>query len=76
VLEWPRPDEAWRLPEPRVFADWRERDWGLITNQDYTNMIEVQTGMKARGFTGSRLNPRQESNVLHMHRVIDGYLQR
>jgi phenylpropionate dioxygenase-like ring-hydroxylating dioxygenase large terminal subunit len=76
VLEWPRPDEAWQLPEPRVFDDWRERDWGLITNQDYTNMLEVQTGMKARGFTGLRLNPRQESNVLHMHRVIDGYLQR
>jgi phenylpropionate dioxygenase-like ring-hydroxylating dioxygenase large terminal subunit len=76
VLEWPRPDEPWQLPEPRVFDDWRERDWGLITNQDYTNMLEVQTGMKTRGFAGLRLNPRQESNVLHMHRVIDGYLQR
>ena len=76
VLEWPRPDEPWHLPEPRVFLDWRERDWGVITNQDYTNMLEVQTGMKAKGFTGLRLNPRQECNVLHMHRVIDGYLQR
>jgi hypothetical protein len=76
VLEWPRPDEPWQLPEPRVLDDWRERDWGLITNQDYTNMLEVQTGMKTRGFAGLRLNPRQESNVLHMHRVIDGYLQR
>jgi len=74
VLEWPRPDEPWQMPEHRVFEDWRDRDWGLITNQDYTNMLEVQTGMKARGFTGSRLNPRQESNVLHMHRVIDEFL--
>ena len=30
--------------------------------------------MKSRGFAGLRLNPRQESNVLHMHRVIDEYL--
>ena len=37
-------------------------------------MLEVQTGMKSRGFHGSRLNTRQESNVLHMHRVIDRYL--
>ena len=75
VLEWPRPDESWTMPEHRVFEDWRDRDWGLITNQDYTNMLEVQTGMKARGFTGLRLNPRQESNVLHMHTVIDEYLK-
>jgi phenylpropionate dioxygenase-like ring-hydroxylating dioxygenase large terminal subunit len=75
VLEWPRPDTEWRLPEQRVFEDWRERDWGLITTQDYENMLEVQTGMKTRGFEGLRLNPRQESNVLHMHRVIDEYLK-
>jgi len=74
VLEWPRPGEPWTMPEHRIFEDWHDRDWGLITNQDYTNMLEVQTGMKARGFTGLRLNPRQESNVLHMHRVIDEYL--
>jgi nitrite reductase/ring-hydroxylating ferredoxin subunit len=74
VLEWPRPGATWHLPEHRVFADWHQRDWGLITNQDYANMLEVQTGMKTRGFEGLRLNPRQESNVLHMHRVIDSYL--
>jgi phenylpropionate dioxygenase-like ring-hydroxylating dioxygenase large terminal subunit len=75
VLEWPRPGEPWHMPEHRVFEDWHDRDWGLITNQDYENMLEVQTGMKARGFTGLRLNPRQESNVLHMHRMIDSYIE-
>ncbi len=74
VLEWPRTGSEWHLPPHRMFADWHERDWGLITNQDYANMLEVQTGMKARRFDGLRLNPRQESNVLHMHRVIDQYL--
>ena len=74
VLEWPSPDYPPRAVEPRLYTDWTTRDWGMVTNQDYANMVEVQTGMKSRGFQGSRLNPRQESNVLHMHRVIDRYL--
>jgi len=74
TLEWPRADQPERKWERRFYPQWRDKDWGEITNQDYANMLEVQTGMKARGFKGSRLNPRQESNVLHMHRVIDRYL--
>jgi phenylpropionate dioxygenase-like ring-hydroxylating dioxygenase large terminal subunit len=74
VLEWPAPGTAWRMPERRFFADWRSRDWGEITTQDYENLIRVQAGMRSRGFRGLRLNPRQESNLLHMHRVIDRYL--
>lgn len=74
VLEWPRPGVEWRMPQRRFFPDWRERDWGLITTQDYANLGEVQAGMKSRGCRGLRLNPRQEGNVLHMHRVIDRYL--
>jgi nitrite reductase/ring-hydroxylating ferredoxin subunit len=75
VLEWPRPDVEWRMPKRRSFPDWTERDWGLITEQDYANMEHVQAGMKSRGFRGLHLNPRQESNVLHMHRIIDDYLE-
>jgi hypothetical protein len=37
-------------------------------------MEHVQIGLKSRGGHGLRLNPRQESNVLHMHRMIDRYL--
>jgi hypothetical protein len=74
VLEWPAPGTTWRMPERRFFPDWRERDWGEITTQDYENLTRVQAGMRSRGFTGLRLNPRQESNLLHMHRVIDRYL--
>ena len=62
------------MPERRFFPDWRARDWGEITTQDYENLTRVQAGMRSRGFTGLRLNPRQESNLLHMHRVIDRYL--
>jgi phenylpropionate dioxygenase-like ring-hydroxylating dioxygenase large terminal subunit len=74
VLEWPAPHTARRLPERRFFPDWRARNWGEITTQDYENLTRVQAGMRSRGFTGLRLNPRQESNLLHMHRVIDRYL--
>jgi phenylpropionate dioxygenase-like ring-hydroxylating dioxygenase large terminal subunit len=73
-LEWPRSDDPPRRVQRKFYPDWTARDWGLITNQDYANMAHVQTGMKARSFRGLRLNPRQEGNLLHMHRVIDRYL--
>jgi phenylpropionate dioxygenase-like ring-hydroxylating dioxygenase large terminal subunit len=75
VLAWPRPGEAWQMPERRFYPDWTARNWGEITEQDYTNLREVQIGMKSRGCSDLRCNPRQEGNVLHMHRVIDRYLR-
>jgi phenylpropionate dioxygenase-like ring-hydroxylating dioxygenase large terminal subunit len=73
TLQWPG-GASWRPCEHKVYPDWVTKDWGTITNQDFSNMIHVQTGMKSRGCADLRLNPRQESNVLHMHRVIDRYL--
>ncbi len=74
VLEWREPGDTSRPAKKRFFADWRERDWGEITEQDYANLANVQRGMRSSGWDGARLNPRQEGNVLHMHRVIDRYL--
>jgi nitrite reductase/ring-hydroxylating ferredoxin subunit len=77
VLEWRAPGSNGDRPPKRQFvADWRDRDWGEITEQDYANLAEVQRGMRSSGWTGARLNPRQEGNILHMHRVIDTYLSR
>jgi len=73
-LEWPRQGAEHKRAKKRFYPDWTERDWGLITNQDYANMEHVQVGLKSRGGPGIRLNRRQESNVLHMHRMIDRYL--
>jgi len=73
-LEWPRQGESSKRATRRFYPDWTERDWGEITNQDYANMEHVQVGLKSRGGHGLRLNRRQESNVLHMHRMIDRYL--
>jgi phenylpropionate dioxygenase-like ring-hydroxylating dioxygenase large terminal subunit len=73
-LHWPQQGEPPKRAKRRFYPDWTERDWGEITNQDYANMEHVQIGMKSRGGPGIRLNRRQESNILHMHRVIDRYL--
>ncbi len=74
ILGWPPPDRPPRRPVRDFYPDWTARDWGEITTQDYANMAEVQAGMKSSGFTGLRLNRRQEANVAHMHDVIDRYL--
>jgi len=74
VLEWPDPGAPPRPPKRRDFPDWRARDWGTLTMQDYENVERVQRGMKSTAFRGLRLNPRQEINLVHMHRTIDDYL--
>ena len=75
MLEWRAPDTVdERRVQPKFFENWRERRWGEITEQDYENLANVQQGMRSKGWTGPRLNPRQEGNILHMHRVIDDYL--
>jgi phenylpropionate dioxygenase-like ring-hydroxylating dioxygenase large terminal subunit len=75
VLEWRAPGTAeTRRAQPRFFENWRDREWGEITEQDYENLGNVQRGMRSAGWVGARLNPRQEGNILHMHRVIDQYL--
>jgi nitrite reductase/ring-hydroxylating ferredoxin subunit len=74
VLEWPQPGVERRPLYRAFYPDWTKKDWGEITTQDYANMEHVQKGMKARGGSDLYLNTRQESNVLHMHRVIDRYL--
>jgi len=74
TLEWVAPDEDRQMCERKFYPDWAAKDWGLVTNQDYANMAHVQAGMRSRGCSGLRLNPRQEHNVIHMHEVIDEYL--
>jgi phenylpropionate dioxygenase-like ring-hydroxylating dioxygenase large terminal subunit len=74
ALEWRPPGDMTPMPERRFYEDWTAKDWGEISNQDYANLVQVQAGMKSRGFESLRLNRRQEGNILHMHRVIDRYL--
>ena len=55
--------------------DWRQSEnFGLILSQDFSNMIEVQRGMKSRGFTAARTSPLQETSISNFHRVLYEYV--
>jgi phenylpropionate dioxygenase-like ring-hydroxylating dioxygenase large terminal subunit len=56
-------------------ASWRDVEWGLILEQDFQNMAEVQRGMKVRGFKGIRLNPVKELAVRNFHQVLENFLE-
>jgi len=65
--------------EPNVEQEWSmdhsDKDfWGLILTQDYSNMAEVQKGMKSRACKGARPNPKQEAAVINFHRALGDFL--
>jgi hypothetical protein len=53
-------------------ADYKGRNPFL--EEDFSNMEDVQKGMRSRGFRGMRTNPVQESVVSNFHRHIYEYL--
>jgi hypothetical protein len=57
-----------------IGLDWKSVDWGLILEQDFQNMGEIQKGMKSQGFRGARPNPVQERIISNFHRVLHHYL--
>ena len=74
ALEWVPPDAERKPIERKFYDDWTVKDWGQINNQDFANFTEITSGMRSRGFRGALLNPVQEANLLHHHRVLDRYL--
>jgi nitrite reductase/ring-hydroxylating ferredoxin subunit len=74
ALEWVPPDAERKPIERKFYEDWSVKDWGPINNQDFGNLVEATKGMKSRGFRGAMLNPVQEANLIHHHRVLDQYL--
>jgi phenylpropionate dioxygenase-like ring-hydroxylating dioxygenase large terminal subunit len=73
VLEWPDPSRDARPPRVET-VDWREFAWDEVTRQDYENLERVQRGMRDGSVEWLFPNPRQEGNVVHLHRVLDRYL--
>lgn len=57
--------------ERESYTDYRDANWGRVLDQDFTNLIEVQRGMKSRAFRGSLTNPVQEQAVSNFHRALD-----
>ena len=74
ALEWVPPDSDPKPIERKFYEDWTTKDWGLINNQDFANLAEATRGMKSKGYRGAMLNPVQEANLIHHHRVLDQYL--
>jgi phenylpropionate dioxygenase-like ring-hydroxylating dioxygenase large terminal subunit len=58
------------------YSDWRDpaAKWGRILEQDFANMLAVQKGMKSRAFTGSLLNPIQETAMANLYRSIRQFM--
>ncbi len=74
ALEWIPPGADAPIVEHKFYDDWTTKDWGLINNQDFANMVEVTRGMESLGYRGALLNPVQEANIVHHHKVIDEYV--
>ncbi len=45
-----------------------------ILEQDFSNLVAVQKGLKSRAFKAARPNPAQESQVGNFHRVLHKYV--
>jgi phenylpropionate dioxygenase-like ring-hydroxylating dioxygenase large terminal subunit len=60
-------------PQPLVLAQNDTAALGLVLQQDFRLLPEVQRGMRQPGLETLRLTP-AESRIAHMHRVLDQYL--
>ena len=60
--------------EVEVADSWRDVDWGLILEQDFQNMEEVQRGMRVRSFTAARTNPVKERAISNFHETLHHYI--
>jgi hypothetical protein len=56
------------------YKDWRDGDFGLIFEQDFVNVPEVQRGLKSRAFKGDRVNPVQERVLSNFHRMLRRFM--
>ena len=63
------PKTHWEYVDPSNIAKWRS-----VLPQDFGNMVEVQRGMRSRGFRGALPNPEQERTVTNLHRNLARYM--
>ncbi|GGB89174.1 (2Fe-2S)-binding protein [Novosphingobium endophyticum] len=63
--------------EPPTQWTFLEQDldkWPHVIAQDISNMVEMQRGLKSRGFRGCLPNPWQERKVTNLHRGLAKYM--
>jgi Ring hydroxylating alpha subunit (catalytic domain)/Rieske [2Fe-2S] domain len=59
----------------QFFPTFQDHDgWGRILMQDFTNLAEMQRGVRSRGFKGGRTNPVQERPVSNFHRALREFM--
>lgn len=73
LLRYP-PGEAAKVVPERCDDLTDEAFWPKILLQDFENVLDVQRGMKSRGFRGARPNPRQEVALSNFHRALREFL--
>ncbi|MYM62408.1 SRPBCC family protein [Pseudomaricurvus sp. HS19] len=57
-----------------IHAEQDPEQWPFVIAQDISNMVEVQKGLKSRGFRGNLPNPHQEKKVTNLHRMLAYYM--
>ncbi|MEW9854398.1 aromatic ring-hydroxylating oxygenase subunit alpha [Novosphingobium sp. M1R2S20] len=63
--------------EPKTEWTFLEQDlsqWPHVIAQDISNMVEMQRGLKSRGFRGNLPNPWQERKVTNLHRGLARFM--
>ena len=62
------PETQWQ------YGEQDPEQWPYVIGQDISNMVEVQKGLKSRGFRGNLPNPHQEKKVSNLHRMLAHYM--
>ena len=75
MLEWRAPgDEPAKRARHKFYADWHDRDWGEITEQDYENLAQRAARDAFVGLAGCPIEPSAGEQHFAHARVIDRYL--
>lgn len=61
-------------PENKYMPDIDEERWRKVLCQDFSNMEDVQKGMKSAGFQGARPHPIEEQSIINFHRSLARYM--
>ena len=62
--------------EREVYSTWQENRDKIppLLCQDLSNIEAVQRGMRSLAFRGGRVNPKQEVQISHHHKILERYL--
>ena len=63
-------------PEREFYDDWQANlpTIPYLLAQDLSNIESIQRGLHSIGLKGTRINPKQETQISHFHEVLHSYL--